>query len=185
MASRLEMFIEMLFAGTPEEFNRAVEKANMEAEVTRSRVFRFLDESSKEDLLAVLNMLQNCTGEEGSNTATYFIGQIVAILRTKHNMCSCGKEHTAAEHIAEMAAEEDEHKPDTEGDNETRDNTAALNEYNVEYVDDGPRVRCKGTTRIGSMYGEVNCNMTWPSLDDRMMMARCGNCGAGPVTHKQ
>lgn len=149
-------------------------------------------ESLNSDQLRALSLIYgeiiSHPGHPEHPIATFQFGQVVALLRHKFGMCSCGEDHKAENHA--KVSEERERKnakPDNDqlADNQLTDNTHLLEEYRIEYVDGGPQVRCKGVYRVAAAYGPVNCSTTWKSIDERMLQGRCGTCGYGPGAERE
>lgn len=166
----------MIFGGTPEELKEAQERMQMEGEAARQQVYGLLDELNCDQLQALVILLQSCHPEAEAMLA-YFTGQIKALLRVKFNMCYCGGEHTVSDHMTAMTQVEKFKKQDEE----LGDHSAILDDYEVEYIDGGPKVQCAGSVHVVSGQSKMQCPRIWTTLDERMMQGRCETCGAGPA----
>lgn len=172
------------FFKSPEDAQEEERRLQIELAAVNAAVANFYESLNTEQLRAIMLIYKAMINHPGSPyehpVATYHLGQVTALLRYKFGMCNCGEAHKVEDHA--RVAEEREHKSVNSGDHSTEDNSHLLEEYRIEYIDDGPQVKCKGVYRIANVYGPVNCNNTWKSIDERMLQGKCGTCGYGPIT---
>jgi hypothetical protein len=158
-------------------------------------VRQLLDDLSG-DQLAALDMLLMDMLNTGKKSATYWRGQIAAMVWVKFDICPCGEEHDPdqvfAEHQPEQPNRETELKgrpienvdlPDDDGPLYQQIITLADNEQVIvgsERWDDLIAVynlKVVGTQFDGAMIFECrDCGKQYPSLQDRMLVATCGGC---------
>jgi predicted enzyme involved in methoxymalonyl-ACP biosynthesis len=160
----------------------AMERARMESEAAAMQVQTFIDGMDAEQLKAFsLVMRAAINAGQGNNTvAAFHWGQAVQRLRGEFGMCTCDEDHLKEEH-EKLQVERETAAGDEQPTNidELVQQSKLMDEYCVAAVPGTKlKVRCTGSFGDGA-----SCDMTWESLDERMLANRCGKCEAGPTGH--
>jgi hypothetical protein len=103
-----------IFGFGPSEEEMA--RARMEAQANVHTFYDMLDGLDKEQLVSLGHVL--AVGIESPARISQFYGEVITLLRLKHNSCACGRDHTDPSELLTETLGDDSEDGTPNGDNQ-------------------------------------------------------------------